>query len=82
MPWENYIEKPLNKRVYILCFNIFISVKTYTTKPKNLYLKHYSCVPENLGKWASIRFNTSFDKIKDYETEVEIRTVLFSVVAF
>ena len=24
----------------------FISVKSYTTKPKTLYLKYYHCVPE------------------------------------
>lgn len=41
------------------------------------YLKYYSCVPENLGKWASIRFKTSFYKIKGYENKVEIRTVLW-----
>lgn len=56
--------KFLNKGVYILYFNNFISFKTYTTKPKKTYLKYYSCVPENLGKWASIRFKTIFDKIQ------------------
>lgn len=51
------------------------------TKPQNLHMEYY-CVPENLGKGASIRFKTSFDKIEGCENKVEIRTVLFLVVAF
>lgn len=45
-------EKLSNKGVYIPCLTIFISLKTYTTKPQNLHLKYHSCVPENLGKWT------------------------------
>lgn len=51
---ELYLQKLLNKGVYILCFNFFILVKTYTKKPQDLHLEYYSYVPEQfreVGKY-------------------------------